>query len=86
MLESFEDIEMLSDSELATLFHSVDLTTAMLALIGADTALIARIIKHFSPTEEHQMKKRLQQLGSIDAEDIEQARCAILEQYNGTLR
>ena len=85
MLESFDDIEMLSNSELSTLFRSVDLTTAMLALIGVDSVLITRITQHFSPTEEHEMRKQLEQLGSIDEEDIEQARQVILEQYNGTL-
>ena len=85
VLESFDEVETLSDSELSTLFRSVDLTTAMLSLIGADSTLITRITQHFSPTEEHQMRKRLKQLGSIDEEDIEQARHDILEQYNGTL-
>jgi len=85
MLESFDDIETLSDKALATLFHSVDLTRAMLALIGADPVLIDRVTKHFSPTEEHQMQKRLKQLGSIDEEEIEQARHDILEQYNATI-
>jgi flagellar motor switch protein FliG len=85
LLESFDDIESLSDSELSTLFRSVDLTTVMLALIGADPALIARITKHFSPTEEQQMYKRLKQLGSVDEEDIAQARRNILEQYNATI-
>jgi flagellar motor switch protein FliG len=84
MLESFDDLVTLSDKELATLFHSVDLNRAMLALIGADPVLIARVTKRFSPTEEHQMQKRLKQLGSIDEEEIEQARCDILEQYNAT--
>ena len=84
MLESFEDIETLRDSDLATLFHSVDLTTAMFSLIGAEPALVARILRHFSPTEEHEMRKRLQRLNSIDEEDIEQARRVILEQYNAT--
>ena len=84
-LESFDDIQTLSDSELSTLFRSVDLMTTMLSLIGADSALIARITKHFSPTEEHQVRKRLKQMGSIDEEDIEQARHAILEQYNATV-
>jgi flagellar motor switch protein FliG len=86
MLDSFDDLVTLSDKELSTLFHSVDLTTAMLALIGADPVLIARTTKHFSPTEEHHMHKRLKQMRSIDDEDIEQARCLILEQYNATAR
>jgi len=85
VLESFDDIETLSDSDLSTLFHSVDLTKAMLSLIGAPPALIARITRHFSPTEEHEMRKRLKQINSIDEEDIEQARQDILEQYNATI-
>jgi len=84
-LESFDDIETLSDSQLATLFRSVDLTTTMLALIGADTTLITRVTKHFSPTEEHEIRKRLKRLNRIDEEDVEHARQSILEQYNGTL-
>jgi len=85
MLESFDDIETLSDAALSTLFRSVDLTTAMLALIGSAPTLIARITKQFSPTEEQQMSKRLKQLGSVDDEDIAEARRNILEQYNATL-
>ncbi|MDR0327557.1 MAG: hypothetical protein LBI05_04595 [Planctomycetaceae bacterium] len=85
MLESFDDLVTLSDKEITTLFHAVDLTTAMLALIGADPVLISRVTKHFSPTEEHHMQKRLKQMRSIDDEDIEQARHAILEQYNATI-
>jgi len=84
-LKTFEDIETLSDPQLAKLFHSVDLTTAMLALIGADTTLIARITKTFSPTEEHEMRKRLKQLDRIHEDDVAQAQEYILEQYNGTL-
>ena len=83
-LESFDDIETLSDSALATLFHSVDLTTAMLALIGAEPALISRIMRHFSPTEEHEMRKRLKTFPSIDEEDIDRARQDILQQYHAT--
>jgi len=85
-LESFDDIETLNDSDLSVLFHSVNLTTAMLSLIGADPALIARITRHFSPTEEHEMRRRLKTLSSVDEEDIEQARQNILEQYNATLQ
>jgi len=85
MLESFDDIETLGDSALSTLFRSVDLTKAMLSLIGAEPALIARITRYFSPTEEHEMRKRLKRLHCVDEEDIEQARQDILEQYNATI-
>ena len=85
MLESFDDIETLSDAELSTLFRSVDLTTAMLALIGSNPTLIARITKRFSPTEEQQMYKCLKRRGSVDDEDIAEARHKIVEQYNATV-
>ena len=84
-LESFDDVEMLSDADLGTLFRSIDLTKAMLALIGAEPTLIARVTRHFSPTEEHEMRRRLKQLGHIDDEQIEQARRDILQQYNATV-
>ena len=83
-LESFDDIETLSDLKLATLFRSVDLTTAMLSLIGAEPALIARITRQFTPTEEHEMRKRLKHIQHVDEKDIEQARRYVLEQYNAT--
>ena len=85
MLESFDDIETLSDAELSTLFRSIDLTKAMLSLIGADPALITRITRHFSPTEEYEMRKRFERLNSVDEEDIAQAQQDILEQYNATI-
>ena len=85
MLESFDDVETLSESELSTLFRSVDLTKTVLSLIGAEPALISRITRHFSPTEEHEMRKRLKTLNSVDEEDIAQARRDILEQYNATI-
>jgi len=86
VLDTFEDIETLSDTQLATLFRSVDLTTVMLSLIGMEATFIARITKNFSPTEEHEMRKQLQRLNKITEDDIEEARQYILEQYNGTLR
>ena len=85
MLVSFDDVETLSDSDLSTLFRSIDLTKAMLALIGAESTLIARITRHFSPTEEHEMRKRLKRLSSVDEEEIAQARRDIVEQYNATI-
>jgi|GEM_PF-1711829 len=83
-LQSFDEVETLSDSELATLFRSIDLTKAMLALIGAEPTLIARVTRHFSPTEEHEMRTRLQRFGHIDEDHITQARRDILMQYNAT--
>ncbi|MDR1923236.1 MAG: hypothetical protein LBQ66_02585 [Planctomycetaceae bacterium] len=79
---SFDDLEHLDNSQLSTLFHSVDMMTAMLALVGANPSLIERVTKRFSPTEEYQMKQQLKRLGSINEEDVIRARNTVLELVN----
>jgi flagellar motor switch protein FliG len=76
---TFENIESLNDSDLATLFHSVDAVTAMFSLIGAEPSLIERVTKRFSPTEEYQMRQLLKQIEKINEDDIFRARTAITE-------
>jgi len=79
---SFDDLERLGNSELSTLFHSVDPRTAVLALVGAKPSLIERITKRFSPTEEHRMRQELKHLGPFDEQDINRARQTIMEQVS----
>ncbi len=76
---SFDDLERLGDAELSDLFHSVDIRTAVLALIGARPSLIERVTKRFSPTREHQMRQELKRLGPFDEQDIAGARHALLD-------
>ena len=76
----FSVLERLGNVELSQLFHSVDIETAVLALVGAKASLIERVVKRFTPTEEHEFKRQLQRLGNIDERDVRQARQAILGQ------
>ena len=76
--DDFSELERLSNVELSRLFHSVDIETAVLALVGAKASLIERIVKRFTPTEEHEFKRQLKRLGSIDERDVQQARQIIL--------
>lgn len=75
---SFDDLERLGNQELSKLFHSVDTTTALLALIGAKPSLIERVTKRFSPTEEYKMRQELKRLGPIDDADVQRARATVL--------
>ena len=74
----FSVLERLDNVQLSHLFHSVDIETAILALVGAKASLIERIVKRFTPTEEHEFRRQLKRLGAIDENDVRQARQTIL--------
>ena len=76
----FSVLERLNNAELSQLFHSVNIETAVLALVGAGTSLIERVVKRFTPTEEHEFRRQIKRLGTIDERDVEQARTIILDQ------
>jgi len=91
--ERFEDfrndfsvLERLDNAELSRLFHSVDIETAVLALVGAKASLIERIVKRFTPTEEHKFRCQIKRLGTIDERDVRQARQTILQALVGVGR
>ncbi|MDR0608808.1 MAG: hypothetical protein LBG58_01735 [Planctomycetaceae bacterium] len=75
---SFYDLEQLNDTQLLTLFRSVETKTVLTALIGAKPSLIERLTKHLSPTEEYQMRQQLKLLGTIDQKDVTRARNILL--------
>jgi flagellar motor switch protein FliG len=85
-LYSFHDLEHLNDTELLTLFSSVDPVTALTALIGAKPSLIERVTKHLSPTKEYQMRQQLKRLGTIDENEVTHARNILLNKSQNLLR
>ncbi|MDR2116337.1 MAG: hypothetical protein LBP87_08145 [Planctomycetaceae bacterium] len=76
---SFDDLEYLDDTKLTILFRSVDTVTMLTALIGAKPEFIERVTKHFSPTEEYQMRQQLKYLGTINENDVIRARNILLD-------
>ena len=78
-VDDFAGLERLSNAELSRLFHSVDIETAVLALVGAKVSLIERIVKRFTPTEEHEFRRQLKRLGNIDEHDVRAARKKITD-------
>ena len=75
----FSVLEDLSNADLSRLFHSVDIETAVLALVGAKASLIERIVQRFTPTEEHEFRRQIKRLGDIDERDVRRARQMILQ-------
>jgi hypothetical protein len=78
--EEFSGISHLSNADLSTLFHQVDLMTAMLSLVGAEPSFIQRVVGRFSPADEAEMRNRLRQLDRIDEDDVLAARITLLEE------
>ena len=82
----FSVLERLDNADLSRLFHAVDIETAVLALVGAKASLIERIVQRFTPTEEHEFRRQLKRLGTIDERDVRQARQTILQTLVGVRR
>ncbi|MDR1053859.1 MAG: hypothetical protein LBL39_06750 [Planctomycetaceae bacterium] len=76
---SFDDLDRLDDVMLIDLFRSVEMRTAMCALVGAKPRFIERITSKFTPTEEFLMRKLLKESGKIDEKEIENARSILIE-------
>ena len=74
----FSDLQQLSNLELSRLFRSVDIETAVLALVGAKASLIERVVQRFTPTEEHEFRRQIKRLGSLDERDVLEAKRKIL--------
>jgi flagellar motor switch protein FliG len=83
---SFHDLEHLNNTELLTLFRSVDTITVLTALIGAKPSLIERVTKHLSPTEEYQMRQQLKRLGTVNENDVIHARNILLNKLQNVLQ
>ncbi|MDR1291074.1 MAG: hypothetical protein LBK06_07735 [Planctomycetaceae bacterium] len=76
---SFDDLDRLDDVMLIDLFRSVEMRTAMCALVGAKPRFIERITSKFTPTEEFLMRKLLKESGKIDEKEVENARSILVK-------
>ncbi|MDR3197478.1 MAG: hypothetical protein LBU34_06360 [Planctomycetaceae bacterium] len=83
---TFDDLERLGSREIEAVFRSVDTATVLTALIGAKPPLIERVMKHFSPTEEYQMRQQLKRLGTINENDVIRARNILLDKAEPMMR
>jgi len=77
----FEDLQNLPDRGLREIFDSVDVKTALLALVGAPQKLIDRVFGKATPQQEKQMIRQYQSLAPIRQIDVEAARQRILNHF-----
>jgi flagellar motor switch protein FliG len=74
---TFEDLMHLDDRALRTVFASADTDMALLALTGAESRLIARILSKLPPRDAAMLRHRLEHPGPLRLRDVEQARAAV---------
>ena len=76
----FEDIVFLNDNSLAKLFHHIDHSTLLLALAGAPTEVIQRIISPLSEQQSLRFTAKLEQISGVSLLQIENAQQVIAAQ------
>ena len=69
----FDDLVNLSDFELAEVFRSVGPDKALLALTGADDALITRLVQQLPASQARAFRRQLEQPGPLRLSDIQRA-------------
>jgi flagellar motor switch protein FliG len=73
----FQDLLLLDDAALRTVFAEADPELALLALTGAEARLIARIARKLPPAQAAAFRQRLERPGPVRLREIEQARAAL---------
>jgi flagellar motor switch protein FliG len=74
---TFDDLLLLSDAALRTVFAAADPELSLLALTGAEPRLIARILRKVPAREAAVLRQRFEHPGAVRLRDIEQARAAL---------
>jgi flagellar motor switch protein FliG len=69
----FEDLQRLDDASLRQVFAAADPQIVLLALTGADEALLARIVRQLPPRDAAVLRDRLSHPGALRLSDIRQA-------------
>lgn len=75
----FDDLAALSHRQWMEVFKSVDYRIALLSLIGADPAVLKKIVSRFSREEELALRGRLGELGQVTEQETETAREIVLD-------
>jgi len=71
---AFDDLELLDDAALRTVFAASEPTTALRALTGAEPRLLARILSQLPARQAAVLRQRLEHPGAIRLRDIDDAR------------
>ena len=74
---TFEDLILVDDRALRTVFAAADTDMGLLALTGAEPRLIARILRKLPASDAATLRCRLEHPGPTRLRDVEQARAAV---------
>jgi flagellar motor switch protein FliG len=74
---TFDDLLLLDDGALRSVFAAADADVALLALTGAEPRLVARILRKLAPQDAATLRRSLEHPGPVRLRDIEQARAAL---------
>jgi flagellar motor switch protein FliG len=72
-LVDFDDFAAFGDPAICRIFAAADPQVVLLALTGADEALLARILRQFPPRDAARLRARLNHPGPVRLRDIEAA-------------
>lgn len=72
-LIAFEDLALLDDEALKTVFAAADVDLVLLALTGADSRLLKRILRRLPHCQAAVLRQRLEHPGPLRLTDIDQA-------------
>ncbi|MCH7727711.1 MAG: hypothetical protein IH991_14700 [Planctomycetes bacterium] len=70
----FDDLAALDDQSLAAVFQAADPNVSLLALAGADNAIVKRIAKQLPNRDARHLRKAIEQIGPVQLRDIENAK------------
>ena len=73
----FEELALLDDISLAILIQSADPQLVLLALAGASREFVDRILQPLEPRESRQFRRRMEQIGPLQLQDITRAQQAL---------
>lgn len=76
-LLAFDDLEQLDNPSLAFVFQYVERSILLLALTGASTALLERVLAQLEPRNARRLRKHLAQPGPVRLADIDEAQAQI---------
>jgi flagellar motor switch protein FliG len=71
---TFDDLGMLDDETLASIFHMADPVLMQTALIGAEPTLVDRLLNRMPPREAKRLRKQLDHPGPLRLSDVDDAR------------
>lgn len=74
----FDDLERLDDAALRRVFAAADPQVVLLALTGADEALLARLLRQLPPRDAAVLRSRLNNPGPLRLSDIREAQDLLL--------